>query len=153
MSTLTEPDRAQARAAVCAGRQNCQCGAAVVRPLIGSGNLKQQLLPPLLQPVAIGNPWWNTGDDLIQCQIGFQPLATAVNLFKRIDVRARPKGQRLERCGDCLVSEDTKISQHEFGPVLVEITKKYQPKPLAQSSYRQAVNTLPRSLTPREKRL
>src|SRR5260370_9544730 len=63
-----------------------------------------QVATNILQPVAIGNPWWNTGDDLIQCQIGIQPLATAENLFKRIDVRAPPKGHRLHRFWDCLVS-------------------------------------------------
>jgi hypothetical protein len=74
-----------------------------------------------------------------------------MELFKRVYVGPRAKGRRVKRRGNSLVGENAEIGQYEFGPVLMKIAKKHQPKPLAQGTHHQLINAINRLPAPRGK--
>jgi len=117
------------------------------------GDLIQQLLPPVLQPVAIMDRRRHSLRDRCQVESAIELLSATIELFECIHMSAAAKCRRLKRRRNFFIGKDAEIGEYEFAPVLVKIAEEHQPKPLAQRRDDQLINPISRLFAPRLKRL
>ncbi len=105
-------------------------------------------MPSPLQPGVVGLQSLDMLQHLNGLHPSFQGLTGAMQVQVAVHVGAAAQAARLDAELDLFITEDAQVSQHELGPVLIEIAEEHQSQALAQCHDLQAVESISQLRTP-----